>query len=360
MPISSPRSDLAFSQVREDYTVELRVIDRLAQTYNRPLRILLIASGGCTALSLLALPEVGEIVAVDANIAQLHLVELRRQALLNLSLTAQLNLIGANLETSAATRLNLYQQIVDKLPTSTRNHWDNRLSEIGFGVNRVGRFEQLFRELSARFTEVGLDPIADPLTTINSNYWRSIFEEIFDRNKLISTFGESAVNYSMDRSFGEHFADVFARALEKYHPRDNYFVTQVLRDRYTDGSAGLPLYLQPQAQIAIQKYGIDRLKLHHGIFIEKTIELGTERPFDLIQFSNISDWMPSKDLNKMLKTAVRFLNPGGALIGRRLNGDHHLATVMNEWISVDLEFSRELLALDRSFFYREVVVGWNE
>jgi S-adenosylmethionine-diacylglycerol 3-amino-3-carboxypropyl transferase len=359
MPISSPPSELAFSQVREDYTVELRVIDRLARAYDRPLRILLIASGGCTALSLLTLPEVGEIVAIDANIAQLHLVELRRQSLLNLSLAEQLSLIGANLEASASTRIDLYQKIADKLPDLTRSYWNDRLAEIGFGVNRVGRFERLFYELSARFTDVGLDPIADPITAIRSKHWQSIFEAIFDRDKLIATFGESAVNYSMDRSFGEHFADVFARALQKYRPIDNYFITQVWRDRYADGSDGVPLYLQPQAQIAIQKYGTDRLKLHHGAFIEQTIALGAEEHFDLIQFSNISDWMPRQDLDKMLKTAVSFLNPGGALIGRRLNGDHHLGTVMNECIAVDREFSNELLELDRSFFYREVVVGWN-
>jgi S-adenosylmethionine-diacylglycerol 3-amino-3-carboxypropyl transferase len=358
MPISSPVSDLAFSQVREDYNIELRVIDRLIQTQNYPLRILLIASGGCTALSLLTLPEVGEIVAVDANIAQLHLVELRRQALLHLPLVEQLDLLGTNLEISASNRLELYQKITDKLPTSTRKYWNDRPAEISFGVNRVGRFEGLFRELSARFVEVGLDPIAEPITAINSKHWRSIFAEVFDRDRLIATFGESAVNYSMDRSFGEHFADVFARALQKYQLTDNYFITQVWRDRYADGIDGVPLYLQPQAQLAIEKFGTDRLKLYHGIFIDKLLELGTDRPFDLIQFSNISDWMPRHDLNAMVKTAVNFLNPGGALIGRRLNGDHHLVTVMNDWITVDREFSHELLELDRSYFYREVVVGF--
>jgi S-adenosylmethionine-diacylglycerol 3-amino-3-carboxypropyl transferase len=358
MPISSPISDIAFSQVREDHTIEIRVIDRLAQTQNRPLRILLIASGGCTALSLLTLSEVAEIVAVDANIAQLHLVELRRQALLNLSLLEQLDLIGTNLDTSAAIRLDLYQKIANKLPIATRNYWSEHLAEIGFGVNRVGRFEGLFRELSARFVEVGLDPIAEPLVTIRSQHWRSIFEEIFDRDRLITTFGESAVNYSMDRSFGEHFADVFARALQKYAPNSNYFITQVWHDCYTDGSDGVPLYLQQSAQTSIHKYGADRLKLVHGAFINTIEDLRTEQHFDLIQFSNISDWMPLPDIDRMLKTAVKLLNPGGALIGRRLNGDHQLATIMSDRINVDREFSSELLELDRSYFYREVVVGF--
>ena len=182
MLIYSPPSDLAFAQVREDYTVEMRVIERLAQAQNRPLRLLLVASGGCTALSLLTMPAVAEIEAVDANLAQIHLVELRRQALLNLSIAEQLDLIGVNLTVSESARINLYNQIADQLPTATRNYWDNRSSEIAFGVNRVGRFEQLFRELSARFTEAGLDPIREADLAIQDDRWQSIFEDVFDRD----------------------------------------------------------------------------------------------------------------------------------------------------------------------------------
>ncbi|MEP0833324.1 hypothetical protein NDI48_19330 [Microcoleus sp. AS-A8] len=87
-------------------------------------------------------------------------------------------------------------------------------------------------------------------------------------------------------------------------------------------------------------------------------QLAESSPFDLIQFSNISDWMPLSDLHAMLTSAVNSLKPGGALIGRRLNGDHHLASVMADHLQVDESLSRQLLAGDRSFFYREVVVGF--
>jgi S-adenosylmethionine-diacylglycerol 3-amino-3-carboxypropyl transferase len=60
----------------------------------------------------------------------------------------------------------------------------------------------------------------------------------------------------------------------------------------------------------------------------------------------------------MLKEIVYCLNSGGAIIGRRLNGDHNLAENMAEHITIDRSLSQELLASDRSFFYREVVVGF--
>jgi S-adenosylmethionine-diacylglycerol 3-amino-3-carboxypropyl transferase len=356
MMIYCPPSELAFSQVREDPHIELQVIKKLAQQ-GHPLRILLIASGGCGALSLLANPYVEEIEAVDLNPAQLHLVELRRQALLHLSLDEQLQLIGADITTAETERLRLYKKLQMKLPEATQVFWDERQEQIAFGLNRVGRFEQLFRELTASFAAIGLEPLQSPNIAIEHPQWRSIFETVFERDKLAKTFGEAAVNYSMDRSFGEHFADVFAKALQRFSS-NNYFLTQVWGDRYSTGVDGIPIYLQPSVQTAIRSLGTERLRLHQGAFAEKMPELAELDKFDLIQFSNISDWMPLESLHQMLKTAVACLKPGGALIGRRLNGDHNLAAIMAEHLAVDELWSQDLQETDRSFFYREVVVGF--
>ena len=363
MLICSPPSDIAFSQVREDPNIELQVIDHLATSQNHPLRVLLVASGGCTALSLLSRPAIAQIDAVDANLAQLHLVELRRQALLTLSLEDQFQVLGIDRFPVAARaapidRLTRYANLRSGLPEATRLYWDHRPEQMAFGVNRVGRFEQLFRELSAQFTAIGLNPLEQPLIATQHPQWRAIFDAVFERDRLANTFGEAAVNYSMDRSFGEHFADVFAQALIQFGPEDNYFLTQVWGDRYTTGTNGVPIYLQPDAQLAIRALGADRLKLHQGLFADKLLALVKLGEFDLIQFSNISDWMPVQELHSMVAIAVQCLAPGGALIGRRLNGDHDLAAIMAAHLTVDHALSQQLRQGDRSFFYREVVVGF--
>jgi len=349
----SPNSELAFSQVREDPRVEWQVIQRLA--HRQDLRVLLVASGGCTALSLLALPSVASIAAVDLNPAQLHLVELRRQALQHLSQVEQLQLIGD--KAGESSKVKFYESLRQHLPDATRNHWDERLDQIAYGVNQIGKFESLFRELAQQFTHAGLNPLHDPVAALNHPQWREVFETVFNRDKLIHTFGAAAVNYSMDRSFGTHFAAVFAEALQRFVPTQNYFLTQVWRDRYAEGLEGLPLYLQAPFQAKIHQYGSDRLQLHQGHFAEVMVQLAQVEKFDLIQFSNISDWMPLPDLHQMLAQAVESLKPGGALIGRRLNGDHRLASVMAEHLAIERSLSAQLLASDRSFFYQEVVVG---
>lgn len=353
-------SETAFSQVREDPRIELRVIQELAKRQQDPLRVMLVASGGCTALSLLSHPAIAKIEAIDLNPAQLHLVELRRQALLHLSLEDQLRLIGADKSTSDRDRLSLYAKFSPNLPTSTKVFWDARLEQIGFGVNQVGRFEQLFRQLAEKFTQIGIAPLQEPLIAVQHPHWRNIFEQVFERDRLIEAFGEAAVNYSMDRSFGEHFADVFAQALQRFSPNENYFLTQVWGDRYTSElkGEGVPLYLQASAQNDIRTLGTERLRLHQGAFVDCLQQLAKSEKFDLIQFSNISDWMPLSNLHQMLNEIVNCLKSGGAIIGRRLNGDHNLAEIMAEHIMIDRSLSKELLASDRSFFYREVVLGF--
>lgn len=359
------RSEIAFSQVREDPSIEIHLIQKLAQQKQKKLRVFVVASGGCTSLSLLSCPEIADIIAVDINSAQLHLVELRRQCLLHLTLPEQYSLIGItdrvdNLETAQQHRLELYQQLRSHLPLSTRIFWDHHLEDISLGVNRSGRFEHLFRELAERFASMGIYPLDHPSSALEHPLWQETFHHIFEREKLSKLFGEAAVNYSMDRSFGEHFADVFSMALRRFEPQHNYFLTQVWSDRYPANIENYPLYLQPTVQDKILCLGCHRLSLRQGKFLEVLEKEGQNGKFDLIQFSNISDWMPIPVLEQMLSIARQYLQPHGWLLGRRLNGDHQLATIMNAYVKVDETLSYNLLQKDRSFFYQEIVAGHKE
>ena len=349
-------SDIAFSQVREDPLVDERVVERVAQRLDRPIRVLMVASGGCTALSLLGLDAIERVVAVDANAAQIRLVELRRQAMAALSTAEQRRFLGADLD-DAAERRATYERLRPLLSDGARAHWDARAPEIEAGVLHVGRFEALFRELSEALCDAGLDPLERPAEAIESPRWREVFDRIFDRAALTLRFGPAAVDYSMDRSFGEHFAAVVASALTRWPKGANYFVHQMLEARYLDGPGGAPPCLEEPGHAAALARGLDRLELHHMRFDDAIRELAPGSPFDLIHTSNISDWMPVPELRILLARVRDRLSPGGAVLGRRLNGDHCLADVMGTVLDVDSIVSEELRASDRSFFYGEVVVA---
>ena len=70
---------LLFAQVREDPTIEMAALQ--VQPGDR---VVVVSSGGCTALSLLA-EGPAEVVAIDLCKAQNHLVELKSLAVARLS-----------------------------------------------------------------------------------------------------------------------------------------------------------------------------------------------------------------------------------------------------------------------------------
>jgi S-adenosylmethionine-diacylglycerol 3-amino-3-carboxypropyl transferase len=352
MAMRWPGSDLAFAQVREDPAIEARVL-----AGREGARVLLICSGGCTALSMLALPHVSAIDAVDPNPTQLHLCELKRQAALRLTRPQVHALLGVTPATGEQ-RWALLERLRAALPPATRACWEARREQVEFGALQVGRFEELFRDLQRAFKADGLEPLARPAAALADRAaWRARFERVFERERLAATFGRAAVAYSMSRSFGEHFADVFARALERGWEGENPYLRQVWEDRYVvDPRApwGLPDYLREPEALRRRP---ERLRLHLGRFEELFERLAGEGRYDLIQTSNISDWMPLPALEALIDRAARCLAPGGALLMRRLNGDHDLQALVAKRLDVVPAECAELLRIDRSFFYSEVVVG---
>ncbi len=96
MSIYNPpfRSVLSYSVQNEDYATELAVLRQCDR--GAPQRVLLIASSGENALSLLTHESVAEVCAVDINPAQVQLCELRRTASEQLTRDEQLRLLCAD------------------------------------------------------------------------------------------------------------------------------------------------------------------------------------------------------------------------------------------------------------------------
>jgi S-adenosylmethionine-diacylglycerol 3-amino-3-carboxypropyl transferase len=345
--VASYRSDLAFSQVREDPEIERGVIERVACRLGRPVRVLAIASGGCTVLHLASSPAVESIVAIDANPAQLHLVELKRATLRALSPVEGL----AFLEGRAP---QTFQRVRPHMRGESREYWDSRQLEVEAGVLRSGRFEQLFSELRSALARRAIAHEADDTGVFEPDEgWNTVFEQAFARPRLVEEFGPAAVEYSMDRSFGEHFADVFARGLRTFEFESNYFLMDVLEGRYDSSTGALPSYLHA-AGWTHRAEAARRVSLQLATLADA---LDAGDTFDVVHCSNVSDWMPTPALDTMVDLARSRLPRGGAAIFRRLNGDHNLQERVRQHFAVA---SRECGALqrgDRSYFYREVVVG---
>lgn len=339
-------SQIMFSQVREDPNIDLLAIEKVYEKLKTPLSSLIITSGGCTTLSLLCSPRTQLVVSYDANPAQNFLLELRVALLNNISSEQYLNAIQGKDATES------FELAKDSLSSQALAFWMKHIDEVKKGINQSGRFEELFKELSFKIQkELGdYKKIDFSLSGVNE-YWNTIFQQVFEREKLAQEYGRNAVDFSMSKEFGDHFSDVFRAALIKYTHKENYFIDQIFNNCYLKT---YPQYIDQWKQNFDKK-----LHIKEGSFLSQLASI-PDHSFHFIQLSNITDWMPTQEMQIIFATLQKKIVKGGALLTRRLNGDHSLEEEVAKVFATDSTMNKELKEMDRSFFYSEVVLGFNE
>lgn len=360
------KSDLFYSVQNEDYQTELAVLNHIYQ--GTPLRVLLVASSGENALSLLTQDIVSGVVAVDINPAQLHLCELRRTASEILTRAEQLRLLGADPAISPgdgqAERLDLYRQVRPHLPEPARAFWDDRQErEIAFGLHHAGRNDVCMHDIQACVEAAGFTPLRRPLQEEELSVWRSVYTELFTPAYIQDLFGlPSAALAEKIAGIAGYLGECHFHALRQPQPERNPFVTTAFANAYaaTAGEAGFPLYLQTQGQAALRELGTQkRLHLQQGNLVEQMTPLAAAYgPFDLISISNIADWMSEEQFGVLVIQSRNCLNPGGALLARTATGRTMIVEVMGQHLPMDHRFNAELQRVERGPWFRIIAAGF--
>jgi S-adenosylmethionine-diacylglycerol 3-amino-3-carboxypropyl transferase len=128
-----------YSSVNEDSTSEFAALRLVASD-----RCLCITGSGARPLDLITQP-VGEIVALDMNPCQNHLLELKLAAIRSLTFDVYRSFIGV---TPAADRLRTYALVRSMLTADARHYWDRHEQAIEHGVLYQGSWERHFRILA--------------------------------------------------------------------------------------------------------------------------------------------------------------------------------------------------------------------
>jgi S-adenosylmethionine-diacylglycerol 3-amino-3-carboxypropyl transferase len=197
---------VAFAQVREDPLLDKWVVEQIGDGA----RIIMIASGGCTAAALAALTGVSWLHLVDPNPAQLALSRLKLH-LLNVPCEERLALLGhAPLParerearvTAALQVLGLPGTALGPAPL-----WS------ALGPDHTGRYERLFAQLQTTLAgnsnEIAeLLQLRDPSeqarrvapTMALGRALDAAFDEVMALPNLIRLFGEGATRNRVERS----------------------------------------------------------------------------------------------------------------------------------------------------------------
>lgn len=316
--ISNP---IQFAVVREDPEIETT----LMQTLPVGSRVMLIGSGGCTALTLSArFPSVAFTI-VEPNKSQIELIEKKLLA----------------------------------LKSPARNQKFGIGTDSALALNNCGNFESLFRSLRNFLYEFVLDR-EDWIKIFSSDnhaalidrafaskYWPVAFQLFFSDPILVAMFGPQAIQHATPGSYPRYFQNVFEKGLKGKGASTNYFLHHVLLGHYLDRKDSLPAYLTEDFSKP------PRLKfLNHLVQ-----EVQSYSEFDLLSFSNIFDWMDTSDVGHLARKIGDEAKSGAYLVYRQLNNDKDLHPLFGKGFRFDKDLALKLHALDRSLFYSSLHVA---
>ncbi|MDP7035869.1 MAG: DUF3419 family protein [Planctomycetota bacterium] len=321
--MKSSRNPLQFAVVREDPDISCEVIRRFSCR-----RALVIASGGCTALSLVsAFPDM-EVSILDANPAQLQHVKNKIQALGELKGEALLR--AFNVEEGGSQGLSECGNFEALFRGLRRFLYDLVLPYEGF--------RELF-EVPGKLHEVNERVLSHP-------YWPVAFEMYFCDSLLVTMFGAEATQYAESGSYPGYFRRLFERGFLMKGAADNPFLHHVFLGHYLERAGCLPRFLES-------------LSVGHSMEMISGDLGGLSDPgqFDFLDLSNIFDWMDPGSVRKQIERLTEYLRPGAVVLYRQLNNDRDLTSFFGDQFEFDVEFGRSLHTRDRSLFYSSIHVG---
>ena len=360
---SAVNDRLYFAQVREDPRLEIEALEPSAKD-----SIVVVGSGGCTALSLLA-AGAGQVTAVDMNRAQNHLIELKLAALTVLARAESLALLGVT-ESTPLARLDAYEEVRPHLTPEAIAYWDARGREVAGGVLNAGVTERFIRGVilalrvfvhpRARVERMLACESLDAQRRLferewNTARWRTFFRVLLNRMVFRRAYDPAFFAHLERPSFAEHFRQRAEHAFTELEVRDNYFLHHMLTGRYPLGVAGgVPPYLSEEGHAAAGM-SRERLVLVDGTFTDhlRTRPDGSVSGFAL---SNICEWLAPLDVDALFAEVVRTAVPNARLCFRNFVGWTEVVPRFQHLVREDRVRGEAMMKRDRSVVQRRFAI----
>jgi S-adenosylmethionine-diacylglycerol 3-amino-3-carboxypropyl transferase len=326
--------------------------------------VVVVSSGGCTALSLLA-AGAGTVVAVDLNPAQNHLVELKAAAVSRFTCTEAIAFLGGSTE-SATGRMRGYRLLRSDLSAEARRYWDARSRAIEHGVLTSGVTERFIDTIVNAMRMVIHPPSRirrlldcgslDAQRTLyqrewNSWRWRLMFKALLNRAIFRHTYDPAFFTHIENPSFPDHFHRIFEHGLMNIAVRNNYFLHHMLTGSYPqDVAGGVPVYLAGAATDRMAG-----LRLVDGGYVDY-LSTCPDASIDGFALSNICEWLEPTQVDELMGEIVRTAAPGARLAFRNFVGWTEVPPRWRDVIVEDRERGERLIRQDRSMMQRRLAV----
>lgn len=312
-----PIAPLQFAVVREDPRLEEHLVRAAGAR-----RLLLVASGGCTALHLRAASPDAHVTLVEPNPAQVEHVG-RKLAALAEPQPAAFNVGSAE-------------------PT---------------GLHECGNFERLFRLFRTVLDEFVLpaaerrarcgDPHAGWDDVVAHRWWPVAFATAFADDVLLAMFGPAAVQHAVPGSYPDYFRGRLEAGLAAPDRAHNPWLHHVLLGHYLDDPAAWPPFLRTPP----------RDLRPFPVLAGDLLAVPSFAEFDFVHLSNVLDWMDDGACRALAARLQRELRPGAGILWRQLNDPRPLLGHFAPAFAFDPARDAELTRAERALFYDQVHFG---
>ncbi|MFN2566172.1 MAG: DUF3419 family protein [Gemmatimonadaceae bacterium] len=361
--VDGARDDrLFFAQVREDPRVEIAALAPRAAD-----RVVVVSSGGCTALSLLA-AGAGEVHAADINRTQNHLVELKAAAVGALDRRAAIAFLGG-LPADGEERVAAYTRLRGELSAGARDYWDLRHGTIRRGLLNAGVSEQFIGLIAWLVRHVVQTPdrverllacqTLDEQRALfarewNTRRWRWLFAALLNRWAMSRAYDPAFFAHVGRSNFAEHFRSLAEHGLTEVPVGDNYFLHQMLTGHYpVERRNGVPPYLSDAGARVVAAHP-ERLTLVDGS-VSAYLRMLPDRSVNCVALSNVCEWMTPAEVADLFAHVERVTAPGARVVFRNFVGWTELPAGCRRLVE-DQEFGAALVWKDRSLVQSRVVV----
>lgn len=318
-------------------------------------KILSIGSAGDNSFSLL-MNNPAMVVAVDINKTQLFLIELKKVLIQNFDYQEVICFLGFQ---KSEKRIEIFNQLKEKLQPETYAYWEQNISQIESGVINEGKFERYFQKFShyvlplihskktvekllAKKTEA--EQISFYHQYWNTWRWRLLFKIFFSKYVM----GKYGRDPEFLRQVKVNVGDFIFQKAENHLMSEQAQQNFILRYNLT-GKFGnlLPHYLQPQHFEKI-KQNIDKLQIVEGFAEAAILKFGK---FDYMNLSNIFEYMDTDLFQKTAHSLVEGLHTEGRLAYWNLMVVRQISKILPNKILNLEDLSKQLTKKDNGFFY---------
>lgn len=354
---------LFFSQLREDPLLEIEALRPSAER-----SFIVVSSGGCTALSLLG-AGAGQVVSVDLNQTQNHLLELKTAAICYLPPEEVLPFLGAA-PALQAFRRHRFLGFQQALSEGARAYWNRHLKYVENGVLNAGVTEKVIRllvrvcqrlvhrraTLHALLAQPDLRAQQDFYHRVWSNRrWRLLFRLFYGRKTMSLTYAPGFYARAQDAAFGGGMRDRVEYGLTQVPIQSNYFAFHNLTGFYkAHDDDALPPYLT-QASMRRIREAATGLQIVDGS-MTAYLRSCSSGSVDGVALSNICEWLSEEQVVDLFAQLLRVCKPGATVCFRHHMGRTEVPQRFREMFVENEALGNALIARDRSMVQRGITI----